>query len=190
MCNKALVSWYRCKGHSPWGRGGERWVMVAILISFPSSLSLMKYKALISFSAFSSIRAQKLLEGTFTKTVWPSQRDTKHMVGAERPFASLPLPSAPEAEGRVWCGAQPPTAARCLHECTCSWPTFAAKSQPCRNLGRRNPGSSQYHFASVRCSCCCFPLWPVPRSLQVFGYGHFPVKLVVCWCLKYNKINP
>ena len=111
MCNKVLVSWYRCKRHSSWGRGGERWAMVgrAILISFPSSPSLMKYIAPISFSAFLSIRAQKL----FTKTVWPSVWDKTRGWG-RKALASLPLPSVLEAEGRVWSSAQPPTTARYL----------------------------------------------------------------------------
>lgn len=72
----------------------------------------MKYVAPLSFSAFLSIRAQEL----FTKTIWPSQCETKHMVGAERP---LLLCLCHEAEGRVWPRVQRPTAARCLHECNC-----------------------------------------------------------------------
>ena len=84
MCSKVLLSSYRCKRCSSWGRGGERWATVgrAILISFPSSLSLMKSIAPISFSAFLSIRVQKL----FTSRVWPSQFETKDMAGAERPL--------------------------------------------------------------------------------------------------------
>lgn len=152
-------------------------VGTAILISFPSSLSFMKYIVPISFSAFLSMRAQK----PFTKTVWLSQCETKHMVGAERPL--LLCPCHPRLRQREEFGpvlSLLPLQGVFLHECKCSRPTFAAKSQPCRNLWRRNTDLSQYHFASERCSCCCFPLWPVPWSLQVFGYGHFPVKPVIC----------
>ena len=149
----------------------------AILISFPSSPSLMKYIVPISFSAFLSIRAQKL----FTKTVWPSQCETKHVVGAERTLL-LCLCHQRLRQREEFCPALSllPLQGVFLHECKCCWPTLAAKSQPCRNLWRRNRDPSQYHFASVRCSCCCLSLWPVPWSLQVFGYGHLAVKLVVC----------
>lgn len=180
-CRSAIKCWFvdiGAKDVPP--EGGERWAVVgrAVLNSFPSSLSLTEYITLISFS-LSPLKSEST--ETVHGTVWPSQFEAKHKVLAKRllllclyhqclrlreefgPTFSLLL-----LQGLF------------LQECKCSQPTFAAKSQPCRNLWRRNTAPLLSHFASVRRSCCSFPLWPVPWSLQVFADGHFPVKLVVC----------
>lgn len=152
----------------------------AALISFPSSLSLMRYTDPISYSAFLSTRAQKWLEGMLAKTVWPLQWVRHHTAGAEGP---LPLCLCLQhlRQRKVRSRAHLPTAGTCvLRERKGSWPTFAAKSQPCRHQAREETQIPVQLIWPLRCSCCCFSLWLVPWSLQVFGYGHFPVKLVVC----------
>lgn len=155
-------------------------VGIATLILFPSSLSLMRYTDPISFSAFLSTRAQKQLEGMLTKTVWPSQQDRHHMAGAEEPLL-LCLCLQHLRQRKVRSRAHLPTAGTCLlHKWKGSWHTFAAISQPCRHQAREETQIPVQIIWPLRCSCCCFSLWLVPWSLQVFGYGHFPVKLVVC----------
>lgn len=155
----------------------------AALISFPSSLSLMRYTDPISYSAFLSTRAQKWLEGMLAKTVWPSQWVRHHTAGAEGP---LPLPSALETEESSVQGSPPycwdvcpPRVQGLLAHLCCQIPTLQTPGQ------RRNTDPRAAHLASemqlllllsLACSMEPAGVWIRPFPSKTGGMLMFKIK--------------